>query len=291
MFASRQTRRTRENNGARGMPGTLVGTVNWKSSFNPRKDGDDLCLVIKNAWSTPYAGLTVFFLAEMHRHAFDVMRSEIVFEEFSKQQYAKRLCLVVERGLFQEYVNLPHFVYEGLTDLGSRDPKRNDRIVFLVKEYRKETPATILIFFYGEEHLEPIKSQLIADQPTGTNIRWISSLSFDTVFNRLEFNERARFETSVREPAGYASCNPRDQPFGYLQALTKGQWFTRFMTPLYSREQARWAKYQGKMFAIYFKDAKKNAQVKSEVDGEGAMDYVFETFDGADVAVAELVTV
>ena len=31
------------------MPGTLVGTINWKSSLNPRKDGDDLCLVIKNA--------------------------------------------------------------------------------------------------------------------------------------------------------------------------------------------------------------------------------------------------
>jgi hypothetical protein len=112
------------------------------------------------------------------------------------------------------------------------------------------------------------------------------------VFNLLKFNERARFDKNGREPAGYAPCNPDYPAFANLQLLTKGQWFTRFTTELYSREQARWMKYQGKMFAIYFKDVAKNTQVKSEVDGEGgAGEHSFETFDDADIAVAELVTI
>ena len=75
------------------MPGTLVGTINWKSSFNPQKDGDDLCVTIKNTWEKRYGGLTIFFLAEKHRDPFDGERSKIVFDEFSKQEYSKRLCL------------------------------------------------------------------------------------------------------------------------------------------------------------------------------------------------------
>ena len=43
------------------MPGTLVGTINWKSSFNPAKDGEDLCKIIENSCQKPYAGLTGFF--------------------------------------------------------------------------------------------------------------------------------------------------------------------------------------------------------------------------------------
>jgi hypothetical protein len=275
-----------------GMPGTLVGTINWKSSFDPQKDGDDLCTVIKNTWNTPYTGLTVFFLAEKHRDPFDVKRSTIVFEEFSKQKYSDRLCFAVERGLFQG-ADVPHLVNEGMTDLKSVDPRRNVRIVSLLNDYRKlEKPATIVIFFYGEEHLEPIKSELIKEQPTGTNIRWIYSLSFDTVFTRLEFNERARFNKSGREPAGYAPCNPKYPAFAKLKLLTKGHWFTRFTTELYSREQARWMKHEGKMFAIYFKDVTKNTQVKSEVDGEGgAGEHTFETFDDSQIAVAELVII
>lgn len=272
------------------MPGTLVGTINWKSSFNPQKDGYDLCEVIKNACHTTYTGLTVFFLAEKHRDPFDVTRSTIVLEEFSKQQYANRLCLVVERGLFED-VKVPHLVNEGRTDLSSADPRRNVRIVSLLNDYRRdETPATILVFIYGEEHLEPIKLELIKEQPTGTNIRWISSLSFDTVFNRLEFNERARFDTHGREPAGYSSCDSKDPAFCGLQLLTKGQWFTRFMAPLWPLETAQLMRtQQGKMFAIHFKDADKNAQVKSDVDESGGTDYVFETFDGTDIAVAKVV--
>jgi hypothetical protein len=272
------------------MAGTLVGTINWKSSFNPQKDGDDLCTAIKSAWRAPSAGLTAFFLAETHRNAFDVKRSTIVFQEFVKREYAEKLCLVVERGLF-EGGDAPHLVYEGQSALTSGDPARNDRIVSLLGDHRREIPASVLVFFYGEEHLEPIKSRLIADQPSGTNIRWVSSLSFTTALEGLGFNERARFDTHGRQPAGYASCDPNDPVAGYLKMLTKGQWFTRFMVSLYSREQAPFVKYQGKVFAIHFKDAPKNAQVKADVDGEGALDHVFETFDGADIAVAELVSV
>jgi len=45
----------------------------------------------------------------------------------------------------------------------------------------------------------------------------------------------------------------------------------------------------GKVFAIRFKDPNKNADVKSDVDSEGAIDYVFETFDGSNIAVADVV--
>src|SRR5580692_13095215 len=85
--------RTRGNDGGRGMPGTLVGTINWKSSFNSQKDGDELCVTMKNTWEKRYGGLTIFFLAEKHRDPFDGERSKIVFDEFSKQEYSKRPCL------------------------------------------------------------------------------------------------------------------------------------------------------------------------------------------------------
>lgn len=269
------------------MPGTLVGTINWKSSFNSQKDGDELCVTMKNTWEKRYGGLTIFFLAEKHRDPFDGERSKIVFDEFSKQEYSKRPCLAVERGLFQG-ATVPHLVFEGMTDLSSRDHRRNARIVSLLDDYRKEEKsATIVIFFYGEEHLEPIKSELITNQPAGTNIRWISSLSFDTVVDRLEFSERARFDMRGREPAGYTVCDASDLTFCYLRLLTKGQWFTRFMVPLWPLETARMMKTkEGKIFAIHFKDPTKNAQVKLDVDESGGMDYVFETFDGTNIAVA-----
>jgi hypothetical protein len=44
-------------------------------------------------------------------------------------------------------------------------------------------------------------------------------------------------------------------------------------------------------FAIYFKDPHKNAQVKSDVDGEGGLDHRFETFDDSNVADADLVNI
>ena len=110
--------------------------------------------------------------------------------------------------------SVPHLINEGMTDLSSTDQRRNVRIVSLLDDYRKEEkPATIVIFFYGEEHLEPVKLELIKSQPTGTNIRWISSLSFDTAFTRLQFNERARFDKSGREPAGLCLVRPQRQGF------------------------------------------------------------------------------
>ena len=113
------------------MPGTLVADINRNSSFNAQKDGDDLCVDIKDALSKSYPGLTVFFLAEKHRDSFDGKRSNIVLEEFSKQQYEGKLCLGVERGLYED-VKVPHVLNEGrVGELSSRDPRRNARIVSL----------------------------------------------------------------------------------------------------------------------------------------------------------------
>ena len=91
------------------MPGTLVGTINWKSSFNPEKDGGDLCKVIENSCQKPYTGLTVFFLAEKHRDPFDAHRSKVVFEEFSKRQYEKE---ALPRGGARPFrgADFPHLV-------------------------------------------------------------------------------------------------------------------------------------------------------------------------------------
>ena len=100
-----------------------------------------------------------------------------------------------------------------MADYSSADAKRNDLVVANVKSYRKRNPATILIFFYGEEHLEPIKERLVRDQSADTTIRWISSVSFDTAVSNLEFNERARFQTSGREPAGYTGLRPQGPQF------------------------------------------------------------------------------
>jgi hypothetical protein len=59
------------------------------------------------------------------------------------------------------------------------------------------------------------------------------------------------------------------------------------MVPLWPLETARMMKTkEGKIFAIHFKDPTKNAQVKLDVDESGGMDYVFETFDGTNIAVA-----
>ena len=267
------------------MPGTLIGTIAWPSTFNPQKDADDPCVEIRNASSTPLARLTVFFLAEKHRDPFDVKRSTVVFEAFSEQQSAtaNNVCLVVERGLFDDF-SASNLVREGMADYSSADAKRNDLVVANVKSYRKRNPATILIFFYGEEHLEPIKERLVRDQSADTTIRWISSVSFDTAVSNLEFNERSRFQTSGREPAGYTACDPKDLNFSYLRLLTKGQWFTRFMVPLWPLDTA--SAMGARIFAIYFKDITKSAEVKRDVDGEGGIDYTFETFDGKAIAVA-----
>jgi len=81
---------------------------------------------------------------------------------------ARRVAQNLDRG-----ASVPHLINEGMTDLSSTDQRRNVRILSLLDDYRKEEkPATIVIFFYGEEHLEPVKLELIKSQPTGTNIRW-----------------------------------------------------------------------------------------------------------------------
>ena len=71
------------------MPGTLVGTINWKSSFNSQKDGDELCVTMKNTWEKRYGGLTIFFLAEKHRDPFDGERSKIVFDDSRSRNIPK----------------------------------------------------------------------------------------------------------------------------------------------------------------------------------------------------------
>ena len=106
--------------------------------------------------------------------------------------------------------------------MSSLDDRRNVRIVSLLKDHREQIPATVLIFFYGEEHLVPIQSKLIVDQSDGTKNRWISSLSFDTALTSLEFNDRARFDKHGRDPAGYTVCARNKLDFCYLQLLTKG---------------------------------------------------------------------
>jgi hypothetical protein len=268
------------------MPGTLVGTIDWKSSLDPEKDGNNLCEVVKNAYSTPYAGLTVFFLAEAHRDPFDVERSQIVLNEFAQPKYADKLCLVAERGLLKG-VDVSHLVREPLSELTSTEARRNSIVLGQVDYYREQKPSVkVLVFFYGEEHLKPIKEVLIQDEPSGTNIRWITSLSFDTTFKGLQPNQRTLFNTNTMKPAGYAVGYPKE--INCLRLLTKGYWVKRFMVTLYNESGLKTAGSKNSVFAIYFKDPNTHNEVKTSIDKETfGEDYCFETFDGGNIAIAK----
>jgi hypothetical protein len=275
------------------MPGTLLGTIDLKSSLDPQRDGNYLRDVIRNAYSQTYDELKVFFLAEKHRDPFDVERSQIVFDEFAHATYANKLCLVAERDLFKGS-EFSHLVKEPFLGHDSRDLRRNELILDELDEYRKKKPSVkILVFFYGEEHLEPIKELLINREPSGTKIRWVTSLSFDTTLEGIKPNQRIRVNTNNIEPAGYAVGYQPKQIY-CLQLLTKGYWIQRFMVTLFPKSVLRTlvtVRTQNPVFEIYFSNPFTHNEVKTSVDQEGGADYYFETFDGSNTAIAKQISV
>lgn len=266
--------------------GIISGVVNWKSSWNADTDGNDLCHVIENSLAHPAGALTVFFLAETHRNPFDVARSTKVYEKFSKPEYAQSVRLVVERGLFAGCTEVSQVVYEGITELKSGDPRRNQRMVSLLQDELEGSAASVVIVFFGEAHLPGIKDELAKATAPNQKIRWVESLSFTTMFEALRFYEAARFDRSKLEPAGYAAPAPTSVESAYVKLLTKGVFGPRFTIALYRQDQLAWFGRNAEVHALYFKDPVKHATVRGWVEDDGAYDHPFETFDGSSLAVA-----
>lgn len=265
--------------------GTITGTIHWKSSLNAPKDADDLIRTIASSVANPSKTLTVFFLAEKHRSPFDVHRSTKIIEEFTQPQYHKSVTILVERALFDSYVSQPNVTSEGLSDLSSKSHARNQRAVNFLMEKLGSPPSGVVLIFFGEEHLLPIKDEIVRETPPSVNIHWIDSLSFDTTFDNLPFNEAARFDTSTMQPAGYLALDGALDA-EYIKLLTKGQWGARFTVPLYPKQTASFMS-TGKPLALYFKNSKQHEKVRQELESEGGIDITFQTFDGSSIAIAK----
>jgi hypothetical protein len=177
-------------------------------------------------------------------------------------------------------------LYETDGGLISSDDARNARVVIQLLDWIGTRPTGVVIVFFGENHLAPIKQEFVAKTHADTKIRWIESSSFTTVFDAVPFNEAARFDRSALKPAGYITEMPATLKYQYVRLLTKGYFGARFTLPLFSRQSAKLMSVGGRVHSVYFKNAKRHAEVQAVVESEGNIDMTFETFDGSNIVVA-----
>lgn len=255
--------------------GILVGTIQWKSSLNADRDGADLCLLVKNTLATPSPGLTVIFLAETHRNPFDTRRAKLVYDEFSKGTYRDSLSLVVERGLFPGCSSLAQVVYEGVTEYTSGDQLRNSRMISLLEDRLSEVRSGVVVVFFGEAHLDPLKRELVGARPLDRRIRWVEAKSFTTTFASLPLRQPTGLDTSAMEPAGYVAAPADDILSDYAALLCKGYVSEGVTLPLLREDQLRLFSRGGtSVFAVYFVNSTYHQQIRSWVEEDGATDVI-----------------
>lgn len=263
----------------------LLSSKNFETSFVVRTDIDRLIEHIRStaASALPGSPYTVYFLGEAHSNDFDVRRRGGVYEALMDD---RRVMLALERT-FAKAGDADNMVVES-NDLKSADDGRNAQIVGLVWSLANQMKAArTIVFFYGQEHENPIYKHLIRTFDDTVKLNWITCLPVEMALKEKLSYYPSTFSTVGKKPVGYCATSDTDY---LLKLLEKGYVLEPFNLELSSGESARSTIFTRSAYAIYFKNETYAAHQRKGVIAEGVAPVKIQRINGAYTVVARKIS-